>query len=369
MNVDHNNNKLNETEIICPSEISIDEKNTYNDSVLKSLKESQYLLPNKSNILLNALKEFSNRYDIDDRKIMKSKRFLISFNDLISIIKFALEFQIKINNSINEYLNEISQDFINNLSYYIFSFEKIDIPKEDEFHSNYNKYYNYPKKNDNANDKNNNTNNKKKKTEEEKQNINKNKNIKVNKSNKNICGNKSVHLNFKSPIIKKENNKRSDLMINKNRRSNKSAEKRIRSDTNATLDFQKEQKNITNTLNRSVGKRRNKKEKEEELNKSKNTNSLSIFTACENLKNSSFISKVSKQRKTSCNEQNININKNNRRNTYFNQYQDYGIGIKKKILGNNIIRPSNMANKLLLKGINYINEFKNLKEEESKKKY
>ena len=122
MNVDHNNNKLNETEIICPSEISIDEKNTYNDSVLKSLKESQYLLPNKSNILLNALKEFSNRYDIDDRKIMKSKRFLISFNDLISIIKFALEFQIKINNSINEYLNEISQDFINNLSYYIFSF-------------------------------------------------------------------------------------------------------------------------------------------------------------------------------------------------------------------------------------------------------
>ena len=369
MNVDHNNNKLNETEIICPSEISIDEKNTYNDSVLKSLKESQYLLPNKSNILLNALKEFSNRYDIDDRKIMKSKRFLISFNDLISIIKFALEFQIKINNSINEYLNEISQDFINNLSYYIFSFEKIDITKEDEFHSNYNKYYNNPKKNDNANDKNNN-NNKKNKTEEEKQNINKNKNIKVNKSNKNICGNKSVHLNIKSPIIKKENNKRSDLKINKNRRSNKSAEKRIRSDTNATLDFQKEQKNITNTLNRSVGKRRNKKEKEEELNKSKNTNSLSIFTACENLKNSSFIAKVSKQRKTSCNEQNININKNNiRRNTYFNQYQDYGIGIKKKILGNNIIRPSNMANKLLLKGINYINEFKNLKEEESKKKY
>ena len=43
--------------------------------------------------------------------------------------------------------------------------------------------------------------------------------------------------------------------------------------------------------------------------------------------------------------------------------------IKRKIIGNSIIRPSNMANKLLLKGINYINEFKNLKEEESKKKY
>ena len=137
------NNKLNETEIICPSELSLDEKNTYNDSILRSLKESQYSLTNKSNILLNSLKEFSNRYDIDDRKIIKSKKFLISFNELISLIKFALEFQIKINNSLNEYLNEISQDFINNLSYYIFSFEKIDINKQNEYQTincNNNKY-------------------------------------------------------------------------------------------------------------------------------------------------------------------------------------------------------------------------------------
>ena len=140
MNVEHNNIKLNETEIICPSEISLDEKNTYNDSILKSLKESQYTLPNKTNILLNSLKEFSNRYDIDDRQIIKSKKFLISFNDLITLIKFALEFQIKINNSINEYINEISQDFINNLSYYIFSFEKIDTCKQNQnnFNSNNN---------------------------------------------------------------------------------------------------------------------------------------------------------------------------------------------------------------------------------------
>ena len=139
MNVEHNNNKLNETEIICPSEISLDEKNTYNDSILKSLKDSQYTLPNKTNVLLNSLKEFSNRYGIDDRKIMKSKKFVISFNDLITLIKFALEFQIKINNSINEYINEISQDFINNLSYYIFSFEKIDISKLNQSFLNSNK--------------------------------------------------------------------------------------------------------------------------------------------------------------------------------------------------------------------------------------
>ena len=51
----------------------------------------------------------------------------------------------------------------------------------------------------------------------------------------------------------------------------------------------------------------------------------------------------------------------------YNQYQN--IGIKKQILGNNVIRPSNMANKLLQKGIKYINDFTNLKEEENKKKY
>ena len=149
MNVEHNNIKLNETEIICPSEISLDEKNTYNDSILKSLKESQYTLPNKTNILLNSLKEFSNRYDIDDRQIIKSKKFLISFNDLITLIKFALEFQIKINNSINEYINEISQDFINNLSYYIFSFEKIDTCKQNQnkFNSNNNNIKTIHKKN------------------------------------------------------------------------------------------------------------------------------------------------------------------------------------------------------------------------------
>jgi len=366
MNVEHNNNKLNETEIICPSELSLDEKNTYNDSILKSLKESQYSLNKKSNILLNALKEFSNRYDIDDRNIMKSKKFLISFKDLISIIKFALECQIKLNNSMNEYLNEISQDFINNLSYYIFSFEKIDISKHNDYNTNYNNYYSFERTNDNLDNKSTKINTKNK-NEEEKQNINKNKKIQENKSNKNISVNKSAFLNIGSPKRKKENNKKNDIFVNRNRKNNKSVEKRSKSNANVVLEFQREEKNIKKKLNRSMEKRRNKNDKE--LNKGKNSNSLSIFTACENLKNSSFIGKASKQGKTSGNEQNNNLNKNIRKNTYYNQYNNFGIGIKRKIIGNSIIRPSNMANKLLLKGINYINEFKNLKEEESKKKY
>ena len=139
--------KLNETEIICPSEISFEEKNLYNDSAEKTLLESRYSSNNKTNILLNVLKDFYVRYDLDDRKIMNSKKFMLSFEDLISLVKFALEFQIKISNSLNlkDYLNEISQDFINNLSYYIFSFEKIDNNTQSNNNNvniNYNTYNN-----------------------------------------------------------------------------------------------------------------------------------------------------------------------------------------------------------------------------------
>ena len=345
MNVEHNNNKLNETEIICPSEISLDEKNTYNDSILKNLKESQYLLPNKSNILLNALKEFSNRYDIDDRQIIKSKKFLISFNDLITLIKFALEFQIKVNNSINEYINEISQDFINNLSYYIFSFEKIDTCKQNQnkFNSNNNNIKTIHKKNI--------INHVANKNEEKKNN-------KMNDSYKNK--NQSGYLEIKRPMNRNNINKKKESEY---KRNNKSVEKRTRSNTYFTLDLSKNESNKNKKLNKSTEKRRkiNKKETEKDLNKNKNTNSLSIITVCENLKNSNFIINPKKQRKSSCAE--INRTKN----TYENQYQN--IGIKKRIISNNIIKPSSMANKLLQKGIKYINDFANMKEEAKKKNY
>ena len=346
MNVEHNNNKLNETEIICPSEISLDEKNTYNDSILKSLKESQYTLPNKTNILLNSLKEFSNRYDIDDRQIIKSKKFLISFNDLITLIKFALEFQIKINNSINEYVNEISQDFINNLSYYIFSFEKIDICKQNKnkFNSN-NNIKTINKKsfiNNNIN---------KNKYEEKKNN-------KINNSYKNKI--QSGYFEIKTPINRNNINKKRE---NEYKKNNKSVEKRTKSNAYFTLDLSKNESNKNKKLNKSTEKRRkiNERETEKDLNKNKNTNSFSIFTVCENLKNPNFLINPKKPRKSSCAE--INRTKN----TYENQYQN--LGIKKRIISNNVIKPSSMANKLLQKGIKYINDFKSMKEEESKKRY
>ena len=356
-------NKLNETEIICPSEFSLDENYIYNDSNEKSLKESRHAPINKSNILLNVLKDFSVKYDLDDKKIMKSKKFMLSFEDLISLVKFALEFQIKINNSLNlkDYLNEISQDFINNLSYYVFSYEKIDINQNNNVNINYNTY-------------NNNLNNKKNKKQ-----INiiqtpvnykaegkkvKNEELSVNNKNKSknefFQNNKSffrTNNNNNKIVFQNKNNdkikdKKKDEVNNKNR-LNRCAERRR---NNNITDFDKNYNNIIEDnnkkkkLNKSLEKRKNIKNENKMENK--NRNSLSIFTACENLKGSN-----NKLRRFSCEELNSNknylnyntTNKKNDRVVYYDQ--NLNIGVKKQIISNNIIRPSTMANKLLQRGI------------------
>ena len=191
--------------------------------------------------------------------------------------------------------------------------------------------------------------------------MNKNEEKKTNKMNDSYKNkNQSGYLEIKRPMNRNNINKKKE---NEYKKNNKSVEKRTRSNTYFTLDLSKNESNKNKKLNKSTEKRRkiNKKESEKDLNKNKNTNSLSIITVCENLKNSNFIINPKKQRKSSCAE--INRTKN----TYENQYQN--IGIKKRIISNNIIKPSSMANKLLQKGIKYINDFKNMKEEESKKRY
>ena len=126
-------------------------------------------------------------------------------------------------------------------------------------------------------------------------------------------------------------------------------EKKSKSRTIYPINLSKNEKN-NNKLNKSVEKRKSK-----EITKNKNTQSFSIFTVCENIKNTSFTGKPKRK------------NNDNKKNIYLNQYKNSAI--KRQILGNNIIKPSNMANKLLQKGIKYINEFAFMKEEERKKRY
>ena len=282
--MDIENNKLNETEIIYPSDISIDEKNIFYDE-------------NKSNILINSLKTF-NENKIENNKT----KFLMNYNDIITLIKLGIEYQIKINNSINVYYDEICNDFIQNIKYYFLSFETI----------------------------NNNKNNKK-----------------INS----ISVNRSQILNIKNKQdLKTKKNKNNDNNINyKKDGNNKSVEKKSKSRTIYPINLSKNEKN-NNKLNKSVEKRKSK-----EITKNKNTQSFSIFTVCENIKNTSFTGKPKRK------------NNDNKKNIYLNQYKNSAI--KRQILGNNIIKPSNMANKLLQKGIKYINEFAFMKEEERKKRY
>ena len=108
-----------------------------------TLDEPKHSLPNKispsllatiqnADNLLKALNEFSNRYNVDNRHSLSNKKFLLTFEDLMSLIKDAILYQKKISELIyfeKDKIKDITQDYINNLSYTIFSYEKIEIPE------------------------------------------------------------------------------------------------------------------------------------------------------------------------------------------------------------------------------------------------
>ena len=85
------------------------------------------------NILLNSLKEFFSRYISDERKIFLRKKIIVSFQELSSLLSEAILIQQKIDkliyaNNVTELnIQKITQDYINDLSYNIFSFERINI--------------------------------------------------------------------------------------------------------------------------------------------------------------------------------------------------------------------------------------------------
>ena len=337
----------------------------------------------------------------------------MSFDDLISLIKFTLDSQIKINNSlkVKDDLSKIAQDFINNLSYYIFSYEKFDINKNNgSYHNINNNTYNnntYTNLNINSNNK------KKKKQKNQEQSItpsaaNRNKKKIENKKDEegfqDISRNKKKQKNeifqnrksfYKSNINNKilltKNNNNSKIIDKKDNLNkhflNKSMDKRNNSIISDLSINNNENNNKKRKTNKSAEKRKlTKKENQERNNtnpKNDNKNSLSIFTACEYLRGSNYLLRSTKSRGWA----EANKNKNNIDNYTTKSYEDRkketpkddikmihfsenkSLGIKIKKINKNIIKPSNMANKLLITGIKYITDFKDLKEEENKKKY
>lgn len=214
----------------------------------------------------------------------------------------------------------------------------------------------------------------------------KNKEFSIHIKNKRLSNNSLIRNS--SSYYKKNNNShffsKENSKIKEKNRNNKFKQKIL------NRSFEKRHKiiynnNSVNNINTERPKKRIKnsslsKEETSKIEENKTENKkLSIFTACENIKNSNSLLK-NKNRILACNEKQCNkkesnyyeSNKNihnkskkdNKHIIYNNQ--NLVIGVKKTIL-NNPFKPWNLANKLLQNGRKYITEFNGIKEEEKRK--
>lgn len=401
--------KLNKSDIFTDKNIFYNENNQYFNTTIKKKKNKKYSYSNNPKLLLNALKDFSVKYDLDDLNMTKTEKYVLSFDELISIIRFSLEAQIKLFNILrdeSDNTKNIMQEFINNLNYYIYSYEKVQQINPD-VKNKINIKTSSDKENININL--NNGKNKKllkimnksqsywiddrKKGNTQNLKIEKYKeekvsqeNIKLKNNNSNNCiqTSKSYYRRNKGPkLFSPDKNKIKDKNINneekKKYRKNTRDEK---SHQPINTDFSQNNKdNITKKkFNKSTEKRKSVK-----IIKKKNENkSLSIYTACEHLKSSSFIFKKNKHHEFASTEQcdkkdlkkknnnydsNNNFNKKKESNKIIYYNQNMMLGVKKQIITNNVPKPSNLANKFLQNGRKFITEFNGIKEEERKKQY
>ena len=206
----------------------------------------------------------------------------------------------------------------------------------------------------------------------------KNKEFSIHIKNKRLSNNSLIRNS--SSYYKKNNNShffsKENSKIKEKNRNNKFKQKIL------NRSFEKRHKIIYNTERPKKRIKNSSLSKEEtskiEENKTENKK-LSIFTACENIKNSNSLLK-NKNRILACNEKQCNkkesnyyeSNKNihnkskkdNKHIIYNNQ--NLVIGVKKTIL-NNPFKPWNLANKLLQNGRKYITEFNGIKDEEKRK--
>ncbi len=381
----------NKSYFFSPIKAYLNEKKDYYNTTIKKKKFFNKTDPKSQYLLINLLKHFSVKYELEEK--YKSYKFVLSFDELISLIRYSLQTQMKLNKIItdeSEHLKIFSQDFINNLTYYIYSFEKVEIDSnrkgtKTKFRSPSNKE-NYSMNSSGGKN---------------------NKIIRIIKKRSNYWS--DTHKLYNNQYIKEDNQnnqailkKQNSQNINNDMQTSMSYSRRSNESKIFSPEKNKE-KNKKTFINRSVERRHNslmsnlttnnkenstkKKlnintEKSKELKDIKNKNenkSLSIFKACENLKSCSFILKNKKREVNSTEQNNKNTNYSTNYNFYHNTKKqthktiyynkNMNLGVKKKILTNNVPRPSNLANKLLLNGRKYIIEFNGIKEEEKKKQY
>ena len=447
------NNKKYHKEIeseICLDEIMMNkkylEKNPNSNSNNNNIKNNKNST-NPTNILLNSLQDFFNRYEKDDRKILSNKKFIVSFKEIISLIRESMVAQQQIDNiiySIKDYSNKnnyniniqkINQKYINDLSYNIFSFDKIDIgygfnlkkkkkinsnisPNNIKFQNNsklkksynpqvsispnnikkeinsifeniykevfmngINPLENTFKKNENEN-----------KITNKKKEISKSKNIKYERNKSEL-----FHKNYNSPL---RYNK-----IPKSKIENKKLNNTVINNINNNISYNNNNININNNINslyKSYGafsankntkcstNRKIRKSKTFKTIKKKNSNKnelkcSDIFLACENInmiKNSGNKKCISRSNNYFSNDlkENDSFLKKSLRSVGISDIYNSGnysdiIGYEelklnsgiKKIIVSNTHKPSTLANKLLISGHKYIDDFKEINEGVKKK--
>ena len=416
---DYNSNNINQN-ILQRNESFRLKKKLYYETAIKNKSNNNFFIDIDSNTLINALRNFSVKYELEDKKIFKEYKFVILFDELISLIRYSLESQKKL----YEYeqdedgdIKNFTHDFINTISNYINSYEKVEkinpasnlnmemkssTNKENISINSYkdktrkslniikspsckvdikktkikklkkkptlNKTKNYHtnlksnKSTINTNNNNNTINptNINKKIEDNNNNIQETKYYFKRKNYQKLS---SIFSPVKIVQTKNQFKKESNIRINK------SAERR-HIKTSFTSHFQNKESLKKINPNKSIEKRHKNISEKKTENKP-----LSTYTLGDFLKSSSFILKnknKSKEFNTQGEKSSNDIKRDyssnkDKKTVYYNQ--NMTLGVKKQYIKGNVPRPSNYANKLLQSGIKFITEFNGLKEEEMKKHY
>ena len=378
----------------------------YYETTIKKKIRDNFSIFNNSNLLINAVRNFSVKYELNDKKIFTDYKFVISFDDLIILIKYSLESQKTLNEFEIEETNKINKftkNFIKNISNNINSYEKVEkinpvLKNKPKFTlTNANINFNTHK----INNKKSSNNIKspscridltktKMKLPKKKENINQNyqTNLKNNKSSfngkLNICSkpnklkkeeNSNDEQNYTNTYFKRKKYKNSlNLFSPKNKQKNKENSIKVKkTHLNNSARRRRNNRGYFTELNNNI-ESTNKSNLTKSVEKRKTFESyksdgkqMSIFTACEFLRSSSFVHK----------NQNKNGNDNNENNEKKIKYnsnktnKEIKLGDDKNVWYYNgkAPKPTNFASKLLEKGIKYITDFNGLKEEEQKKKY
>ena len=397
------------------NEICIDELILNNCLLSKNKKDEKNY---NSNILIKSLQDFSKRCESSYGKLFYEKNYLISLNEIITLIQNSINAQQQLDNYIYNTNSEnsesninniksLNQKFINDLNYNIFSIEKIN-----------NNYYcfNKIKKKNYKNKKlsssrlfvtphniknriNSIFNNIEKEifingyeilngnytlkeistySESIKSAKERNKSEKTNNNNNLLKGKNQKQKNNESKLVKKR------VLSNQNKKykdkKNSSKSKSVINENNLSNEL----RNISTFTSREITnnqKNRNSLLKLSNTSKTtkydKNMKTFDIFKICQNMKKDKqkknkdsgpLIRSNSSNLLNDINDFNDNFLKKSLKSLGFSQINEkkkLSTGIKKIIISNTC-KPTNLANHLLIKGKKYINEF-NKMDEESKK--